>query len=132
FFEQNVKPIFANNCLECHGNDPDDLGGPLALISRKSILQGGDSGPAIDLENHADSLLLDAVNYENYEMPPSGNLPKEQLEILPKWVQIVCRWTAESANNPVEPTKHVPEVNAETKSFWSFQQVVRPDLLEDK
>ena len=105
-----------------------ELGGSLALISRASILKGGDSGAAIDLEDHTSSLLLEAINYQLYEMPPDGKLPQEKIDILTKWVKMGAPWTAESANKMVESDgkQMEPEVNAETKQFWSFQKVQRP------
>ena len=42
FYNVQVKPILEQNCFECHANDPEDLGGSLALTSRASILRGGD------------------------------------------------------------------------------------------
>ena len=129
-----MHPILEKSCFECHGKDPKELGGSLALISRASILKGGDSGAAIDLEDHTSSLLLEAVNYELYEMPPDGKLPQEQIDILTKWVKMGAPWTPESANKIVESDgKHMePEVNAETKQFWSFQKVQRPDVPKVK
>ena len=126
FFEEKVQPILEKSCLECHGKDPDDLGGSLALISRAAILKGGDSGPAIDLEDHSDSLLLEAVNYEFYEMPPSGKLPQAEIDILTKWVKMGAPWTAASADKVVESNHMEPEVNEQSKQFWSFQKVERP------
>lgn len=126
FFEQKVQPILEKSCLECHGKDPDELGGSLALISRAAILKGGDSGPAIDLEDHSGSLLLEAVNYEFYEMPPSGKLPQAEIDILTKWVKMGAPWTAASADKVVESNHMEPEVNEQSKQFWSFQKVERP------
>ena len=126
FFEEKVQPILEKSCLECHGKDPDELGGSLALISRAAILKGGDSGPAIDLEDHSGSLLLEAVNYEFYEMPPSGKLPQAEIDILTKWVKMGAPWTAASADKVVESNHMEPEVNEQSKQFWSFQKVERP------
>ena len=64
FFETKVRPILNDNCLKCHGADPEDLEGGLALISRRTILEGGDSGPAVDLKQHEESLLLDVISYD--------------------------------------------------------------------
>ena len=124
FFENKVRPIFAANCMECHGDDPEELRGGLALISRRSILDGGDSGAAVDLDHIDESILLDAINYGDYEMPPSGQLPKEQIELITEWVKKGMPWAESEANNIVESKEHsVPKVNAETKAFWSFQPV---------
>ena len=131
FFESDVLPILKKHCWECHGADAESLSGSLALISRKSILAGGDSGSAVDLKNPGDSLLLAAINYEAYEMPPSGKLPAADIATITRWLEMGLPWSAETADAMVEPKGHaVPQVNSETKSFWSFQKVQRPDPPE--
>ena len=131
FFENKVQPILSARCLKCHGDDPGELGGGLALISRASILKGGDSGPAVDLKSWNESIMLDAIHYGAYEMPPDGKLPDDELGILSKWIEMKMPWPAESANRMIETktdSHGPPKVDEVSKSFWSFQQVVRPEL----
>src|SRR3954451_25396746 len=45
-FEQQIAPIFAAACNECHGAKTPQ--GDLRLDSRASALKGGFSGPAIE------------------------------------------------------------------------------------
>ena len=125
FFESKIRPILKENCLECHGDDPEELAGGLAVISRRSILEGGDSGAAADLKVPADSLLLDVISYEGaYDMPPSGKLPDEEIELLKTWVEKGLPWSASDAEKVIENKGNgVPQVNAESKAFWSFQPV---------
>ena len=126
FYENEIKPILVNNCLECHGEDPEDLGGELALISRRMILEGGDSGPAVDLEHPEDSVLLDAVNYGTYKMPPNGKLSAEEIDKITRWVKQGMPWPESTADLELDadPGSSVPQVNEQTKQFWSFQPVV--------
>ena len=131
FFDQKIKPILEQRCFECHGNDPADLSGELALTSQKSIFKGGESGPALDSQSPAQSLILAAINYEALEMPPDGKLPKSQIDLLTTWIKVGAPWgteiaIAEGAIAPIKEKKPVPQVNAETKKWWSFQPVVRP------
>lgn len=130
FFENKVQPIIQDRCLKCHGDDSNELGGELALISRASILKGGESGPAVDLIDWRKSILLDAIHYGSYQMPPDGKLSDDEIGILTKWIEMKMPWPAETAGRMIESeTKHdVPQVNSESKSFWSFKQVQRPDL----
>jgi hypothetical protein len=134
FFDQKIRPILERRCFECHGNESAELAGELALTSQESLLKGGESGPVVDLQVPADSLIIDAINYETFEMPPDGKLPKEEIELLTAWVQLGAPWgteieVAHAAGNaaPPKPKKPDPEVNAETKKWWSFQPVVRPE-----
>src|SRR5260221_13594879 len=44
FFEKQVRPLLAANCLSCHG--PQKQEGGLRLDTREAVLKGGDEGPA--------------------------------------------------------------------------------------
>ncbi len=84
FFEAKIRPILINRCGKCHLNGTAK--GSLALDDRQSLLKGGDNGPAITLNDLKASLILSAINYDTMEMPPSGKLPKPEIELLTKWV----------------------------------------------
>src|SRR5690606_1369829 len=112
-------------CLKCHGGGKTE--GSLNLSSREGMVAGGDSGPAIDLDDPASSLLLEAINYESYEMPPTGKLPQEQIDLLARWVKLKAPMPAGAIAAPgAEEGHHSPEVNEQTKRHWSFQPVKRP------
>ncbi len=137
FFDQKIKPILEQRCFECHGNDPSDLAGELALTSQDSIFKGGESGPAVDLQSLAESTIIDAINYDSLEMPPDGKLPKSQIDLLTTWIKLGAPWgteiaIAESTGVPAKKKIIPPEVNTETKKWWSFQPVVRPQPPEVK
>ena len=117
FFDQHVQPILAAHCFKCHGAEAKIKGG-LKLTDHASILKGGESGSIIE-----DGLLLDAINYEGYEMPPSGKLPAEELAILTKWVKLGAPWSKTTEDfgfqGEQENAHGPPQVNEETKKFWS-------------
>ena len=123
FFDQQVQPILAANCFKCHGGEAKVKGG-LKLTDHDSILKGGESGSLIE-----DGLLLDAINYEGYEMPPSGKLPAEEIEVLTKWVKMGAPWSKQTEDfgfqGEQEHAQGPPQVNEETKQFWSYQPIVR-------
>jgi hypothetical protein len=124
FFEQQVQPILTANCLKCHGGKGTAKGG-LRLTSRQGLLKGGETGPAIDVERLSDSLILKAIHYESYEMPPTGKLPDDQIAILERWVKMGAPGLP--GVEVVESEAHSPPpVNDQTKQFWSFQPVQRP------
>src|SRR4051794_1420606 len=60
YFEKQVRPILVERCGECHGAAGKAKGG-LRLVSRESILKGGDSGPAAVPGKPAESLLVDTL-----------------------------------------------------------------------
>src|SRR5947207_1919046 len=67
FFAAEVQPILQAHCVACHGGAKKVRGG-LRLTSRETLLQGGDTGPAVSLDNPEQSLLLQAVNYHEPKM----------------------------------------------------------------
>ena len=75
FFEQNVRPLLAENCYSCHG-DKKQKGG-LRLDSLEAILKGGESGPAVVPGKPDESLLVEAINYDGLEMPPTASWPEQ-------------------------------------------------------
>ncbi|MCH7990591.1 MAG: PSD1 domain-containing protein, partial [Planctomycetes bacterium] len=128
FFQKQVKPILQANCFSCHGGKKNVKGG-LRLTSREGILKGGDSGPAVSEKDPDESLLLEAINYQDYEMPPKGKLPQKQIEILTRWVKMKLPWPpGVDFGAKVEKRKGPPVVDEQAKRFWSFQPVKRPNI----
>lgn len=129
FYRDKVLPILEANCFECHG-PKSDLKGGLFLGSREGILEGGESGPSVDLENLNDSLFLDAINYESYEMPPQSKLPADQIAILTRWVTNGIRIPAdlELERPEVHTTNPATLVNETTKNYWAFRPVTDPPV----
>ena len=128
FFETKVRPILVEHCYKCHGKG-DSIKGGLRLTHRRGLVDGGDSGPAFAATSPDTSLLLAAVNYSNYEMPPSGKLPGAKIDLLTKWIRMGAPWPdeeteADASNGESGP----PSVNDEAKRFWSFQKVKETSL----
>jgi hypothetical protein len=126
FYEREVLPLLKEHCYKCHGGS--DVKAGLRLSSRAGILQGGDSGPAVNLDDVDASLLLEAINYQSYEMPPSGKLPQAQIDVLTNWVKLGIPMPAGAVEEAVTRPHAPPQVNEETKNHWSFRPVVRPEV----
>ncbi len=86
----------------------------------------------MDLAAPAESLLLKAVNYDGYEMPPTGQLSPRQIETLTKWVTEGLSWSADGKPIHFEAPREAPKVNDETKKHWSFQPVRKPDVSQGR
>ena len=126
FFQTEVVELLTNKCLKCHAGESPK--GELNLTTRAGILKGGESGSAVDLKNHADSNLLTAVNYESFEMPPTGQMSPEQISTLTRWVKMGLPWPEDLHEIEFEEAPGPPVVDDETKNFWSFQQVQQPKV----
>ncbi len=123
FFEQQVQPILQQNCLKCHGNDPERIRAGLRLNSRLGLTRGGDRGSVIDFDRPEHSLLLNMISYrdEHHQMPPAGKLSEAQIEILTRWVKIGIPW--DSRKHEPEQTGQEEKRPAGKSDYWAYQPV---------
>ena len=131
FFEKQVQPILKARCLKCHGADEKIKGG-LRLSSRAAVLKGGDQGAAVVLDKPAESLLIQAINYDGLEMPPSGKMPKAEIDVLTKWVEIGLPWTAGAAVHEEKPREGPPKVDDEARNYWAYRPLQTPEVPQVK
>lgn len=124
FFTEQVQPVLVANCYKCHG--ATNFKGELSLTSRAAILHGGESGQTVNLQDPAKSVLIEAINYAGYEMPPTGKMSPKDIATLTEWVQRGLPMPAEVEFHDVEHA--APVVSDATRAFWSFQPVRRPEL----
>ena len=88
YFERKIRPLLAERCYSCHSKDAKVLHGELRLDSSAGLRQGGESGPLLVPGNPEESLLIQAVQYEDgLEMPPKGKLPEAEVAELVAWVK---------------------------------------------
>ncbi|MEX2578683.1 MAG: c-type cytochrome domain-containing protein [Verrucomicrobiales bacterium] len=90
-FATEVYPFLKANCLACHNSTKAKA--DLILESPKHMLEGGDTGPAIEPGNGERSFLFGtAAHIEEPTMPPKNNKSKaenltpEQLALLRQWI----------------------------------------------
>ncbi len=131
FFEREVRPLLARRCYKCHSVDSKRLEADLLLDSRAGQLRGGDSGPAI-VPGHADeSLLIQAVRYEDFEMPPKGKLPPNEIATLVRWIDLGAPWPQE-AEPAAERDRATFDLEQRKSEFWVWQPLAAPELPEVK
>lgn len=127
FFESSILPVLEKNCFDCHGSG-EKLRGEFVITNREDLIAGGESGPALDLESPLDSLLISAINYESYEMPPTGKLGQSDIDNITKWIQLGAPWKGDGFKPESAANEHtVPRVTEETKQWWSYQTPGRPN-----
>lgn len=124
FFEASIRPILVDQCFSCHGEKQQK--GGLRLDSRAAILQGGDSGPAIEGTDLA-SLLVEVVEYTgDYKMPPKAKLPEEQIAAIREWVRRGAPWP--DAKTPAPGGKKAEkefDLASRKAAHWSFQPLAQ-------
>lgn len=127
FVRSKVLPLLEARCFECH-RDGKKLQGGLLLGSRAAMLKGGDSGPALVPGKPNESLLVEAIRYESFEMPPRSRMPQQEVDILVRWVEEGAHWPADL--EPTETTEAAGEfpLQERRKSHWAWQPVGTPAI----
>ena len=126
FFENKIRPIFAEHCYKCHSFESGKSKAELRLDTRDALRQGGSTGPAIVPGDPEKSLLIEAVRHgnEDLQMPPKeegGKLSAEQIAALEQWVKL-------GAPDPRTGGKAHPMDMAAARKHWAFQTVTKPAL----
>ena len=86
-FKESVRELLVKNCLECHGGTKTKSG--LNIASRELLLKGGDRGPAALPGKPKESRLIESVTRtDELHMPPKGQLKKEEIAALAKWIDL--------------------------------------------
>lgn len=94
-FTLHVLPVFKEKCFGCHGADADDLRGGYNMLTRESMLRGGESEEQAVLPGNPDaSPLYQAVLWEGYEMPPKENdrLTQAETDAIRQWIASGAPW----------------------------------------
>lgn len=90
-FMDVIHPILDTRCVSCH--NPEKYEGDLLLTSYDEILQGGESGPALEAGSAARSELVKRILLPDRHddlMPPSGKQPltEDQKDLIAWWVDL--------------------------------------------
>ena len=137
FFEKRIRPVLVEHCYKCHSAGAEKLQGKLLLDSREAARKGGETGAAIVPGDPEASLILKAIRYEDFEMPPSGKLPAETIADFERWIKEGAADPREGSGSPA-PVRQIDFASG--RQFWSFQpprwqalpDVSRPDWLVHK
>lgn len=120
FFEKKIRPVLVEHCYECHSAQSEKLKGKLLLDSREAARKGGETGPAVVPGDPDASLVVQALRYENYEMPPKGKLPAQVIADFEKWIKEGASDPREASGAPVIAAP--PSIDfAAARNFWSLR-----------
>ena len=117
-YTTDIKPILVHKCYACHGVLKQQ--GGLRLDTGKSLIEGGQSGATINLNNPLESLLLSVLTGEaGFRMPPENegsHLSADELDLFRNWI-------SQGARVPDDE-----EPQADPKAWWSYQLISRPAI----
>ena len=125
FFEQRIRPLLANKCWECHGEETQESG--LRLDGRDRMLRGGHSGKPTIVPGKPDSSeLMRRVRSDGEEqMPPDEPLAAEEVDLLRRWIAEGAWWPKESGAKPQRGTWDV-EFEKVRREHWALQPLTMP------
>src|SRR4051812_50049825 len=72
FFEEKVRPILAENCYKCHGEEKQK--GSLRLDLREAVLAGGGNRAGGVSGQTGGRAVVAGVERQTFEMPATGNI----------------------------------------------------------
>ena len=87
-FETRIRPVLVKHCYKCHSDQVDSPKGGLRVDSRKAIRMGGESGHAVVPNDVEASVIIGALRYETFEMPPSEPLDESVVEDFETWIRL--------------------------------------------
>lgn len=129
FFEARIRPVLVRHCYECHSHAVAVPQGGLRLDSRDATRQGGESGPAVVPGDVANSLLIDAIRHESFEMPPKKKLPDSVIADFVKWIEDGASDPRDAAPDSATVANELWRTQFQERlAWWSLQPVIRPEI----
>ena len=124
FFEQKIRPVLVNRCLECHG-DKQQKGG-VRLDSRAALYNTADTGPLVIPGKPEESRLIELLAHTgDIKMPPKEKLPQPEIDLLTDWVRRGAFFPASAAVADVPPASKEGIARARA-SHWAYQPLTLP------
>src|SRR5579864_8700998 len=97
-YERDIKPIFDNTCIKCHGTQGKPKG-KLRLDSLAGVMKGGQDGKVVEPGNSAKSMLVQNIAHlgdeDDYMPPPKNKMGLKQLS--PEQIGLIRAWIDQGA-----------------------------------
>ena len=121
-FKRDVHQILVGRCIRCHGGET--IEGELDLTTRRGLLKGGSSGPAIIPGKHRQSLLYRLVTTSGEErMPQEGAaLSKKSVTALANWIDLGSPYSSDlkpQGDEPLAWTRR--KIDTLHQDYWAFK-----------
>ncbi|HSG71010.1 MAG TPA: DUF1549 domain-containing protein, partial [Planctomycetaceae bacterium] len=134
-FKSDVRGILLDHCASCHG--VDSLEGEFDLTSREALLKGTPTNKVLDLKNIPESELWQLVSRQKQPYMPFEDdpLPKRELELLKKWLELGAPYDKPLVEKAASATRwQETKISESAREFWSFkklQPVTPPRFVDD-
>lgn len=151
-FSLKVKPLFAEKCMACHGDDSKKIKGDLDMRTRGSLLLGGETyEQEVLIPGKGDKSFLYILSTrveEDMEMPPkeADKLTEEQTWWIRDWIDEGAPWPSEervaliqkkyAEGEQVVTSKALSDDwqrrRYETKKLWAYRPLEVEEVPEGK
>ena len=120
-FKEQVRPVFIEKCLDCHGGKA--IKGEFDLSDRAPLLKSG----AID-GGAAGSRLRALIAHEDEpKMPKKGpKLPDETIAKIARWIDLGAPYDRPLVDRAAVSTAKLAGPTAEDRNFWAFRRLANP------
>ena len=128
-FARDVQPIFRQNCVGCHGPTKQNNG--LRLDRRSSVMKPGSR--RVMPGNLENSFLYHRLIGTEFgiQMPPTGPLRPEQIQIIKAWIEQGAEWPDSLANEielpPLNPKAIALVETLRTADRQAFEKMLGED-----
>jgi hypothetical protein len=151
-FSLHIKPLFAEKCMACHGEDPKKIKSEFDMRTRESMLRGG--------EIFEDEVLIPGQGEKSYlyilstrveedlEMPPkeSDKLTDEETGWIRQWIDYGAPWPSDqriaeiegkyAEGDRVATSKALSEAwqnrRYESEKLWAYRPLKVEEVPEGK
>ncbi len=149
FFLEKIQPLLEAKCLGCHGKTPDDIKGEYTMLTRESLIKGGESGePAMIVGKPEKSRFWKSVTWkdDSIQMPPQerNRLNATEIANLKQWITDGAIWsdkklpnlTAKATTSTSESAMSTSGGQSPTwtrrtykpEDVWAYQPIRRPPV----
>ena len=125
FFENKIRPVLIEHCYKCHsapkakGKNDEVAKGGLYVDTREGLRAGGESGAAVVPGKPDESLLIEAMRHDSFEMPPDKKLSDSIIADFEKWIR---DGAFDPRDGKVQTAKETIDLE-KGREFWSFQPI---------
>ena len=131
FFEKKIRPLFVDNCYNCHSADNGGRGG-LRVDDRNGLIEGGNRGPGVKIGHPEESLIIKAVKHEGgLQMPPKKKLSDDEIADLETWIRDGAAWPKPPvAEEFGKPKPGYDKLRSEHWAWRPIQNVTPPTVAD--
>src|SRR5262249_14038499 len=103
-FRRDVQPLLKQFCIECHGSSQQMHG--FRLDRRRDAMRGGTTTVIVP-GNSAGSRLYLKLTGNKYgpQMPPTGPLTQEQIDVIKAWIDQGAEWPDDLSGDTLPPPR---------------------------